>query len=126
METPKRSEEVVNRLLCAMTETVTSYHPTVKRTNGTIDGLIAGTACFPGDAGLWRGEANSGLLPKYFPVRPVMLVAHNFDSDRGFALSLTRHGEAGGEFWQRLLSIPNTRSISIPGMSATPGIYFES
>jgi hypothetical protein len=29
METPKRSEEVVNRLLCAMTDTVTSYHPTV-------------------------------------------------------------------------------------------------
>jgi uracil-DNA glycosylase family 4 len=34
-----------------------------------------------------------------------MLVAHNFDSDRGFALSLTRQGEAGGEFWQRLLRL---------------------
>jgi Uracil DNA glycosylase superfamily len=88
-----------------MTETVTSYHQTVKRTSCTIDGLIAGTACYPGGAGLWRGEANGGPLPECFPQSPVMFVAHNFDSNRGFALSFARRGEAGGEFWQRLLGM---------------------
>jgi hypothetical protein len=87
METSRRSEEVVNHLLRTMSETVTSYHPTVKRTSCTIDGLIAGTACYPGGAGLWRGEANGGRLPECFPQSPVMFVAHNFDSNRGFALS---------------------------------------
>jgi hypothetical protein len=88
-----------------MTETVTSYHPTVKRTSGTIEGLIAGTACFPGGAGLWRGTANGGSLPEYFPESPVMFVAHNFDSVHGFAVSFARRGEAGGQFWKRLVGL---------------------
>jgi hypothetical protein len=103
MTTPRRSKEVIHCLLQAMKQTVTSYHPTVTRTSTTIDGLIAGTACFPGGSGLWRGEANGGSLPKYFPTNPVMFVAHNFDSERGFNLSFARQGEAGGEFWKRLL-----------------------
>lgn len=101
----RRSEVVIGRLLAAMSETVVTYHPSVKRTGTTIDGLIAGTACFPGGAGLWRGAANGGRLPEYFPQSPVMLVGHNFDSVRGFELSLGRKGEVDGQFWQILLAI---------------------
>lgn len=105
MESTRKSEEVVNQLLRAMTETVTTYHPTVKLTSGSIDGLIAGTACFPGGAGLWRGGANGGSLPVNFPHRPVMFVGHNFDSQRGFDRSFEQRGEVGGQFWQRLLGV---------------------
>jgi hypothetical protein len=112
MDTSRRSEDVIKCLLAAMSETVTSYHPTVKHTSTTIDGLIAGTACFPGGAGLWRGEANGGPLPEHFPQSPVMFVGHNFDSDRGFALSFDRKGEAGGQFWQRLLGIVGDAHLS--------------
>jgi hypothetical protein len=80
METQRTSKEVVNQLLQAMQDTVKSYHPTVRRTGETLDGLIAGTACFPGGAGLWRGKANGGALPERFPDKPVMFVAHNFDT----------------------------------------------
>jgi|GEM_PF-1396821 len=112
MDTHRRSEDVLNLLLHSMTATVTSYHPTVKRTNCTIGGLIQGTACFPGGSGTWRGEANGGLLPAYFPASPVMFVAHNFDSERGYALSVSRKGEATGEFWQRLLKLISGAGIS--------------
>jgi hypothetical protein len=87
-----------------MAETVTSYHPTVGRTSLRIEGLIQGTACFPGGTGLWRGKRNRGPLPEYFPETSVMFVGHNFDSERGYAISQERGGEAaGGEFWTRLL-----------------------
>lgn len=112
METQRTSQEVVSQLLQVMRETVKSYHPTVSRTGETLDKLIAGTACFPGGSGLWRGYANGGALPERFPEKPVMFVAHNFDSDRGFALSFKRHGEAGGSFWQRLLRVLSAAGIS--------------
>jgi len=101
----RRSTEVVAELLRAMAETVLSYHPTVGRTGSTIEDLIDGTACFPGGSGLWREERNGGPLPNDFPESPVMFVGHNFDSARGYAISLERGGEAGGEFWVRLLRI---------------------
>jgi hypothetical protein len=112
VETPRRSEEVVTRLLRALTDTVVSYHPTVRRTGGTMDGLIAGTSSFPGGTGLWRGQANGGALPELFPQNPVMFIAHNFDSDRGFALSYARRGEAEGEFWKRLLVLIDAAELS--------------
>jgi hypothetical protein len=34
-----------------------------------------------------------------------MFVGHNFDSQRGYALSLARGGEVQGDFWTRLLRI---------------------
>jgi hypothetical protein len=101
----RTSEEVVGQLLRAMQETVTSYHPTVNRTAETLEGLIAGTACFPGGAGVWRGDDNGGSLPKLFPQSAVMFVGHNFDSDRGYVLSLSREGEVEGQFWKRLLRV---------------------
>ena len=112
METQRASKEVIDQLLQAMQETVKSYHATVRRTGETLDGLIAGTACFPGGTGLWRGYANSGALPERFPEKAVMFVAHNFDSDRGFALSFERRGEAEGTFWQRLLRVLSAAGIS--------------
>jgi hypothetical protein len=103
MDPARRSAEVVGELLRKMAETVVSYHPVVRPTSSTIEGLIQGTACFPGGAGLWRGKRNGGPLPVYFPESPLMFVGHNFDSERGYAISLARGGEAEGDFWTRLL-----------------------
>lgn len=105
MNTAGRSTEVVCKLLREMAETVTSYHPAVARTSSTVEGLIQGTACFPGGAGLWRGNRNRGPLPTYFPEVSVMFVGHNFDSERGYAISVARGGEVGGDFWKRLIRI---------------------
>lgn len=62
-------------------------------------------------AGVWRGHANGGALPKLFPKKSVMFVAHNFDSERGFAISLDCRGEVGGPFWQRLLRVLSAAGI---------------
>ena len=105
MTNQRASVDVINKLLTAMSDTVTSYHPTVTRTSHDISGLIAGTSCFPGGAGVWRGRGYGGALPELFPDRPVMFVGHNFDSQRAFAISLANKGEAQGQFWQRLLGM---------------------
>jgi hypothetical protein len=86
----RSSAGVIRELLRTMTDTVTSYHPEVGRTISTFEGLIQGTACFPGGAGLWRGRANGGPLPECFPGAPIMFVGHNFDSVRGY-LALRAH-----------------------------------
>jgi hypothetical protein len=99
----RRATEVVGELLRAMKCTVISYHPTVGRTGLMIEELINGTACFPGGTGLWGGRKNHGQLPESFPEESVMFVGHNFDSERGYALSLAVGGEAEGDFWTRLL-----------------------
>ncbi len=101
----RSSREVLVQLLSALTATVVNYHPDVLKTSGTIEGLIDGTACFPGGAGLWRGQMNGGLLPDRFPDQPIMLVGHNFDSVTGYKKSLQNKGETNGQFWQRLLTI---------------------
>ncbi len=103
MDTVRKSVEVLDVLLRTMTETVLSYHPDVRSTSSTVEGLIQGTACFPGGAGLWRGRPNGGSLPVYFPESPLMFVGHNFDSERGYEISLMRGGEGEGVFWTRLL-----------------------
>jgi hypothetical protein len=105
MNQARRSSDVVGELLRAMAETVTDYHPSVGRTGSTVAGMIQGTACFPGGSGLWRGKENGGPLPDCFSENPVMFVGHNFDSERGYAISLARGGEAEGDFWTRLIWI---------------------
>jgi hypothetical protein len=105
MESLRKSEEVVQQLLAAMRIIVTNYHPTVRQTGFTLSSLIPGTAFFPGGSGLWRGLESRGPLPVLFPDAPVMFVGHNFDSIRAFDKSFENGGEAGGEFWQRLLVI---------------------
>lgn len=88
-----------------MAEMVVSYHPTVGRTGLSIEDLIGGSAFFPGGSGLWRGKKSRGPLPEDFPESPVIFVGHNFASERGYAISMERGGEAEGEFWKRLLQI---------------------
>jgi hypothetical protein len=105
MASPKKSEEVVQQLLAAMHVIVTNYHPSVRQTGLTLSSLIPGTAFFPGGSGLWRGLEARGPLPELFPYAPVMFVGHNFDSIRAFDKSFDNGGEAGGEFWRRLLVI---------------------
>jgi hypothetical protein len=105
MTSPRKSEEVVQQLLAAMHLVVTNYHPTVKQTGLTLSCLIPGTAFFPGGSGLWRGLEPRGPLPDLFPEVPVMFVGHNFDSIRAFDKAFDNGGEAGGEFWRRLLGI---------------------
>ena len=105
LEARRRSIDVVNQLLHALAESVTTYHPEVRPTGTTFALLVAGTSCFPGGAGLWRGEENGGDLPGTFPHDPVMFVGHNFDSQRAYAASIQRKGEGKGVFWQRLLGM---------------------
>jgi uracil-DNA glycosylase len=105
MNDPRKSEEVIQQLLVAMHTTVTKYHPTVRQTGLTLSGLIPGTAFFPGGSGLWRGLENKGPLPTLFPDAPVMFVGHNFDSTRAFDRAFENGGEAGSEFWKRLLGM---------------------
>ena len=112
MSQGRESAEVVEELLGAMVKAVRSFHPTVGRTSSTIEGLIQGTAFFPGGTGLWRGRDNGGALPKYFPLTPVMFVGHNFDSERGYAESLTRGGEGEGTFWTRFLGMLQAAKLS--------------
>lgn len=102
MEPKRKAEAVIVQLLKAMDDTVLSYHPTVVRTNSTVEGLIQGTAFFPGGAGLWRGSQNFGEMPEGFPESPIMFVGHNFDSQLAYERSLSNGGEVSGHFWSRL------------------------
>ena len=103
MQKQRKTADVLTDLLRTMAATVINYYPDVGRTATTVEGLIGGTAVFPGGAGLWRGEQDGGALPELFPDCPVMFVGHNFDSEEAYRRSLARRGEVGGQFWQRLL-----------------------
>jgi uracil-DNA glycosylase len=109
---PRESEAVVQQLLDAMQTLVTKYHPTVRQTGSTLAGLIPGTAFFPGGSGLWRGLEARGPMPTHFPDPPVMFVGHNFDSIRAFDKAFHKGGEAGSEFWRRLLAMLAGASLS--------------
>lgn len=112
MGNKRKSADVICSLLRSMDEMVVHYHPTVTRTSTTVDGLIQGTAAFPGGAGLWRGQMNNGAMPEWFPESPVMFVGHNFDSVRGDEISHAQGGEVGGQFWRRLLLILEAARIN--------------
>lgn len=105
MDMLRSADDVVSNLLNGPTETVITYHPIVECTPRSIDELIAGTACFPGRSGVWRGQCRGGPLPDNFPHEPVMFLAHNFDCITGFQRSLERKGEVDSRFWCRLLTI---------------------
>jgi len=93
---------VLQELLDEMNRIVRDYHPRVERTGTTVSELIAGTAMFPGGAGLWRSEVPFGPLPKFFPENPVMFIGHNFDSIRSYEDSKRRGGEVNSNFWKIL------------------------
>jgi len=88
-----------------MDSVVTDYDDgdpeSVRRVGEPIDG----TAFFPGGHGIWRGRDPHGPLPAYFPDRPVMFVAHNFDKVAGYERSRKRGVEAlGAATWKNLVS----------------------
>jgi uracil-DNA glycosylase len=64
---------------------------------------IRGTAFFPGGDGLWHfGDDSDG--PR--PAGGVMVLGHNFDSERGFAASMRRGQEnLAGPTWRHLLAV---------------------
>ena len=99
----RRTDDVIQELLNEMTSTVRSYHPSVGRTGPNVGALIRGTAFFPGGAGVWRGHDYWGMLPKYFPAAPVLILGHNFDSVKAHAKAQQRGGEVHSLFWKVLL-----------------------
>jgi hypothetical protein len=82
--------EVVSLLKCRMDDVVRDYNDADPQGVQRVDEPIHGTAFFPGGHGLWRGLEPHGPLPERFPENAVMVVGHNFDSVRGYRLSLER------------------------------------
>jgi hypothetical protein len=71
---------------------------------------IQGTAFFPGGSGLWVTHAGQPLPP--MPVGGVMVLDHNFDSEKGFADSLARGIEQmNGPTWGPLRKLFERASI---------------
>jgi hypothetical protein len=126
---PRRTATVVSELLDEMARCVVTYHPDVGRTGRRLDDLIQGTAFFPGGAGVWRGARNAGPLPTWFPVAPIMFVAHNFDSAENYPQTFASRGEVESSFWRdRLLPMlaaagldPATAFFSNVLMGLKPG-----
>lgn len=108
----RMSRDVLGDLLNAMAATVIDYHPDCVPTPALLDELIDGTAAFPGGSGLWRGCQPHGVLPLHFPDRPLMFVAHNFDSPSGFKCSVKNGGEGKYKFWMRILDILRGAQLS--------------
>ena len=99
---PRLSSTVVQELLDEMNRLVVDYPAGVERTGQSVSALIDGTSCFPGGAGLWRGDCYGGPLPSYFPQQPVMFVGHNFDSLEAHARAIRARGEVNSTFWANL------------------------
>lgn len=77
-----------------------------------MTGRIAGTAFFPGGAGLWNVRPGAALPP--MPVGGVMVLAHNFDSETSFERSLTRGVEhTNGPTWGVLRKLFGSVAISM-------------
>ncbi len=93
---------VVQDLLDEMYRLVTDYPDGLHMTGRTVADLIAGTACFPGGSGLWRGNGLGGPLPDNFPERPIMFVGHNFDSVAAYGRAVQQKGEVDSTFWRNL------------------------
>jgi uracil-DNA glycosylase len=74
------------------------------------NGRIQGTAFFPGGSGLWATRAGQPLPP--MPIGGVMVLGHNFDSEKGFADSRARGIEhINGPTWGTLRKLFNCAGI---------------
>lgn len=72
--------------------------------------ILPGTGFFPGALGLWNPRPTENAHRP--PVRGIMVVGHNFDSEAGFARSHLRPGEnMRGPTWRNLLAF--LRSVNI-------------
>jgi uracil-DNA glycosylase family 4 len=108
----QRSADVIDELLDAMNAIVKDYG-ILPRTGASRDELIAGTACFPGGSGLWRGADAFGPLPDFFPESPIMFVAHNFDSENAYRRSRSRGTElVHAGFWKNLRAYLDGAGVS--------------
>jgi hypothetical protein len=87
---------------------VRSYGPGALKVKGTVDG----TSFFPGGAGLWRGTKAHGVMPALFPNNPVMILGHNFDSEKGHKGSVERGVERMSQgTWKYLLEYLELASL---------------
>jgi len=68
--------------------------------------LVSWTSFFPGGAGVWRGNELIGdALPLYFPEKPYMFVAHNYDGSKSYRRMLKRGWERRNTpFWKTFLA----------------------
>src|SRR5690242_9461147 len=75
-------------------------------------GRISGTAFFPGGWGLWGTAADQDVPP--MPIGGVMVLGHNFDSEVGFAYSLSHEGEKlKGPTWRTLRRVLTQARIAL-------------
>lgn len=71
---------------------------------------IPGIAFFPGGYGLWRGDTSSPLPP--MPVGGIMVLGHDFHSERGYEASLARGREAASQpTWRQLCKLLDAAGI---------------
>lgn len=65
---------------------------------------IPGIAFFPGGYGLWREDISQPLPP--FPVGGIMVLGHDFHSERGYEASLARGRESASQpTWRQLCKL---------------------
>jgi hypothetical protein len=89
--------DVVAELLAERDRIVTDYGA-IERTRS----LVGWTSFFPGGHGVCRGNEKLGRpLPMYFPVRPFMFVAHNYDGSWSYDNMIRRGWERRDTaFWK--------------------------
>jgi len=84
-----------------MYEIVKHYPDGVGRTGRHLNELIKGSAFFPAGPGAKCGDGNGGPLPKYFPEKPIMFIAHNWGNQRMLDKAQYERGEATEKCWAR-------------------------
>jgi hypothetical protein len=85
----RRTLDVLSELLSERDRIVTDYG-SIRRTRAPVNW----TSLFPGGNGLWQGNGIVGEpLPEFFPEKPYMFVAHNYDGSRSYANMLKRGWE---------------------------------
>jgi len=73
---------------------------------------LAGTAFFPGGSGLYLEGRD--LKKVCFPAEGVMMLGHNYDSERGFREASDNHGDILNRgAWRRLLRLLTKANISL-------------
>ncbi len=105
---PTRSPDLIQHLFAKMNELIPSYPDEVVR----IPARIEGTAFFPGGDGLYR-EGGAPAISD-LPLGGVMILGHNFDSERGFRASVDRGSESlTTGTWRNLLRLLEKTAIPV-------------
>ncbi len=102
------SEEHPIKYLWEKLQEIDYYPNGVKR----IDKMIHGIAFFPGGAGLWLTKPDDKLPP--MPINKIMVLGHNFDSEKRYGLSLSHGGEnMNGPTWRNLRNLFERAEINL-------------